>query len=162
MSTTSIPKTQQEFEEDIQDLLAGLNERAPHEMHEGVVAKHILEASKDKVEGQIARTSDIQATFLNRTFEVTKAGSAFVDIFGGTCVDAWDSAHTGVVASITKPDKARFLALDGQVVPNLLCQNCIIIAFYDAQERKCAVFVGASNNHHNHFITGEGRFHDAF
>ncbi|KAI0670806.1 hypothetical protein C8Q78DRAFT_813707 [Trametes maxima] len=141
-STLSIPNSQQEFESQLETLLAGLGleTRKPEEITDEFLAEHLLEASDDKIEGR-ANVAFAQASFFPvNKLNVTKRGSAQPN-FNGTTAYQWNGASIGALANINQPAGVQFFALDGLTIPYVPLKF-LVVFFYNPQNRKFAVFVG--------------------
>ena len=91
-TTVSIPKDQNAFKEETQALLAQLEGRNPSEITEEVVARHILDVSKDKA---VVNTQRSSATFSpNRTLTIKPELGKGV-VFNGTCDSQYSSLYMG-------------------------------------------------------------------
>ncbi|KAI0648075.1 hypothetical protein C8Q79DRAFT_551782 [Trametes meyenii] len=139
-STASIPNSQQEFESQLETLLAGLGleTRKPEEITDEFLAEHLLEASDDKTEGRANLARFAQALFSpGNKLNVTKSGSA-QPIFNGTTTYQWNGTSTGALAIIGQPAGVQFYALDGLTIPYVPLKF-LVVFFYNLQNRKFAV-----------------------
>ena len=89
MSTTinSIPTSTEEFEAHIKSLLADLDGRDPKELTDEVIAKHLFDASDDKVEPRPDGSLQLFAVAAFSTankLTITKGGSAQPSFNGTT------------------------------------------------------------------------------
>ena len=97
-TTVSIPKDHAAFKKKIQGHLAGLEKWNPSEITEEVIARLILGAGKNKVEGPVIVAHTLEATFypnLSLTIKPLSGSSAGI-AFNGTCVGKYGRLYIGL------------------------------------------------------------------
>ncbi|KAF8328026.1 hypothetical protein F5887DRAFT_1008599 [Amanita rubescens] len=159
MSTIrSIPTSAKDFEAQVKALLADLEGRDPKEITNEVIAQHLFDNSDDTVEPGPEGTIQLLA---NATFsEVKKLTITKSDpTYDGVTTDQWlGTSKPGVLVTVRKPEETKFFALDGLKIPYVPLVKFLVIFFYNASDKKAAVYAGKAIADSLKFTFGEGKF----